>query len=135
LPGRAGHGRRYPTARRRGTLAGVLADAGSAANPAGAHAQLTLAYALGFLLSVAIFQVGRFVPLIASNVNALVAAVFLYVPAWLLWRRGDDPRRRAGAQPVRKSLVVIALYLFVVMPLFIVGFAISIARPACACPR
>ena len=44
------------------------------------------------VLSAIFGLVGLAVPLVADNLLALVAATFLYLPAWVIWRRHIDSK-------------------------------------------
>lgn len=64
------------------------------------------------------------VPLLRDNVGALVALVFLYVPAWVARRRGQDLSDHGfRVAPLRRGLVLGLGVLALVLPCFAVGFA------------
>lgn len=57
--------------------------------------------------------------------NALVAALFLYVPASMLWREGHELEEYGlTARPLRLNLAVLAIAVVVVFPLFGLGFVL-----------
>ena len=57
------------------------------------------------------------VPWIAENLLALVAAAFLYLPAWAVWRRGRDLAEYGlRARPVAQGLVAFAVAALTVLP-------------------
>lgn len=67
--------------------------------------------------------VALWVPFVAENLLAFVAGTFLYLPAWMLWRRGRD----LTTYGLRLSPVLAGLLLFVattaiVMPPFAAGY-------------
>jgi len=85
---------------------------------------------------------GAIVPFIGRNVHALVAAVFLFLPAAVARRRGEDLADYGfHLQPVGRSLAYAGGTLAVVFPLFVVGFvlfhhiACAFVLPAATCVR
>ncbi|HIN85860.1 MAG TPA: CPBP family intramembrane metalloprotease, partial [Myxococcales bacterium] len=63
-----------------------------------------------------------FIPLIHENILALVAATFLYLPAWQLWRNKCELTDYGlKFQPIAKGLLLCATVTLIVMPLFSVG--------------
>ena len=68
---------------------------------------------------------GALVPFIGRNVHALVAAVFLFLPAAVARRRGEDLADYGfHLRPVGRSLVYAGGTIAVVFPLFLVGFVL-----------
>lgn len=64
------------------------------------------------------------IPLLAGYFHALVAGLFLYAPAALLWREGHELQEYGlTSRPRRLNLVIIGLAVVVVFPLFSLGFA------------
>jgi uncharacterized protein len=81
------------------------------------------AFAVATAYTAIIFQISRFVPFIAQNLQAFVAFAFIYVPVWSSRRRHEDlaiygftthPRRRALAFGLVGPAVV--------FPIFLLGF-------------
>lgn len=74
------------------------------------------------VLSAIFGLIGLAVPLVADNLLALVAATFLYLPAWVLWRRNVDLQDYGlRAAPLGKGLTVLALVTLIVLPPFYLG--------------
>lgn len=81
-----------------------------------------LAFAGATAAVAALYHLGRAWPLVGDYLQALVAVVFLYVPATMAWRRGRDlreygftvrPAGRAAAFGLGVPLVVFPLFLVV----------------------
>jgi len=67
--------------------------------------------------------IGGFVPLIQANLSVVVAAIFLYLPAALLHRRGEDTLAYGlTARPWGRGLVLFVLVSALVFPPYAVGF-------------
>lgn len=66
----------------------------------------------------------QFVPFVRSNLHALVAAVFLFLPQLLLRRRGDLEAYGLRARPVGDGLRIAGVGLFGVLPAFVIGFVL-----------
>jgi len=65
---------------------------------------------------------GLFIPIVADNLLALVAATFLYLPAAALWRRGVDLTDYGlKARPVGLGIGLFLLVTIIVMPPFALG--------------
>ncbi len=72
-----------------------------------------------------LYHLGRAVPFVAANLHALVAVVFLYVPVAIGWKRGEGLEAEGLThRPLGRSLGVAGGYLFLVLPLFGVGFVV-----------
>ncbi len=67
--------------------------------------------------------VGGFIPLLQANLSVVVAAVFLYLPATLLHRRGEDTLAYGlTARPRGRNLALFLLVSALVFPPYAVGF-------------
>ena len=67
--------------------------------------------------------VGGFVPPVQANLAVVVAAIFLYLPAALLHRRGEDTVDYGlTARPWGRNLALFAAVSFIVFPPYAVGF-------------
>ena len=64
----------------------------------------------------------QFIGFVRTNLHALVAAVFLFLPQLLLRRRGDLDAYGLRARPLALGLVVAAVAVFGILPIFVVGF-------------
>lgn len=74
----------------------------------------------------------RGVPFLERNLAVVAAVLFLYVPALLLWRRGYELEQFGlRARPVGRSLLLYALFVAVVLPLFAYGYYLYLRR---GCP-
>jgi uncharacterized protein len=72
---------------------------------------------------VALARLGAAVPLVAANLGALVAVVFLYVPVAAGWRRGEDLAAYGFTlAPVGRGLAFALGACGLVFPLFFFGF-------------
>lgn len=68
-------------------------------------------------------QLGRVVPFLGANLGALVAIVFLYVPVFFCWRRGQELHDYGfHARPVGRGLAIGLGAIAILFPLFAVGF-------------
>lgn len=73
-------------------------------------------------LSAVFGVLALFVPFMADNLLAFVAATFLYLPAWILWRRGKDLADYGlKAAPIGHGLLLFVAVVVVVMPPFYLG--------------
>jgi uncharacterized protein len=84
------------------------------------------AFAFGVLM-VARYLVGPAVPFVADNLKAVAVLVFLYVPGWLAWRRGEDLARygltlKGWKRELAWGLGLAAL----IFPIFGVGFYVFV---------
>jgi len=78
----------------------------------------TLSLVLIGLLGLA----GLFLPILSENLLACVAAVFLYLPAWALWRKQRDLVHYGfRAEPIGRGLLLTGAVVLVVLPPFYVG--------------
>lgn len=83
------------------------------------------AFAAATLFAAILFQVARAVPFIAQNLQAFVAAAFIYVPVWSARRRCDDLAVYGfTTRPRRRSLVFAVIGPALVFPIFLVGFVL-----------
>jgi CAAX protease family protein len=72
----------------------------------------------------------QFIPFVQNNLHALVAAIFLLLPQALLRERGDIERYGFTTRPRDLGLKVAAFGIFVILPLFVLGF-IAYNRALC----
>jgi uncharacterized protein len=61
-------------------------------------------------------------PFVRSNLHALVAAVFLFLPQIMLHKRGDLDAYGLRARPVAQGLKLAAIVCFGVLPIFVLVF-------------
>ncbi len=91
-----------------------------------------LAFAAATAVVAILFQTAGAWPAAADYLQPLVAVVFLYIPAAIAWRRGQDLRDYGFTiRPVGKSLAFGLGGPLVVFPLFLVGF-VFFYRTVCA---
>ena len=84
-----------------------------------------LAFAAATALSAGLYQLGRAVPFIGDNLQAFIAAVFIYLPVWLTRRRGLDIADYGFTmRPLARGLALAAGSAAIVFPLFLVGFVV-----------
>lgn len=93
-----------------------------------------VAFAAATAIAAILFQVGRSVAFIAHNLQAFVAAAFIYIPVWSARRRGVDLNEYGfTTRPRRRSLAFALVGPAIVFPLFLVGFVLFY-RIACTTP-
>ena len=91
--------------------------------PRGLVRETLAVFAATFVATAAVGLLGRFVPFVADNVLAFVAAIFLYGPLWVLGRRDEDLRSfglTSAGWP--RHLLAALLMLLVVFPPFVGGY-------------
>lgn len=89
-------------------------------------------FAAATLAAAILYRVGGAVPWIASNLHALVAIVFLYVPVAIGWKRREGLEAEGLThRPLGKSLMIAGAYVAIVLPLFAIGF-VELQKLACA---
>lgn len=102
--------------------------AGQAPRPAGGSREVRhafLACALACAAVAALAALGRAVPFVDRNLGALVAVVFLYLPVFFAWRRGEDLVAYGfRAAPIGRGLALGAGASLVLFPLFAAGFVL-----------
>lgn len=82
-----------------------------------------LAFGGATLLIAVLAGVGGFVPWIRANLTVVVAGLFLYVPAWLLDRRGEDAADHGlTLRPLGRNVLVCLVVVAVVWPPYTAGF-------------
>jgi uncharacterized protein len=87
--------------------------------------QALIAFAISTAVTAALFQLARAVPFVHSNLQALVAAVFLYIPVAVTWRTGEDLAAFGFThRPLRRSLIFGVAAPLIVFPLFVVGYVV-----------
>src|SRR5262249_41900112 len=92
------------------------------------------AFAAATAFAAILFQVGRSVSFVAHNLQAFVAAAFIYIPVWSARRRGIDLSDYGfSTRPRGRSLAFAAVGPAIVFPLFLVGFVLFY-RFACSTP-
>lgn len=89
--------------------------------------EVLLVFLAATLVIAVLYRVSA--PLIHDNLSVLAAAVFLYLPAGLLWRR-DEELADYGlrAQPLRRGLAAFAVAAALIVPLFSLGYALFVRR-------
>jgi uncharacterized protein len=93
-----------------------------------------LAFALATAFAAILFQVGRSVAFVAHNLQAFVAAAFIYIPVWSARRRGVDLSHYGfSTRPRGRALAFGLIGPAIVFPLFLVGFVLFY-RIACSTP-
>ena len=82
------------------------------------------AFALACVGVAALAAIGALVPFVDHNLGALVAVVFLYLPVYYAWRRGEDLVTYGfKASPVRRGLAFGLGAPLILFPVFALGFA------------
>ncbi len=82
-------------------------------------------FALATALAALLWQLAGRIPVIADYLPALVAVVFLYLPAWLAWRRGQELGQFGFTyRPLGRSLAFGLGGPLLVFPLFLAGFVV-----------
>jgi membrane protease YdiL (CAAX protease family) len=105
----------------------------AAARPAGPTARPVVEAVGAFVFATAVAAALYRVRALDGWFHAVVAALFLYVPAWLL-RRHDLADFGLTARPVVKNLALYAATVAIVLPLFALGFLVW-HHLACALPQ
>jgi uncharacterized protein len=77
-----------------------------------------------------LYNVGQSVAFIHRNLHPMVALIFLVLPQVMLRRRGNIERYGFTTQPLGLGLLIAAVAIAVVLPLFAVGFLVAV-RAAC----
>ena len=77
-----------------------------------------------------LYNVGQSVAFIHRNLHPMVALIFLVLPQVMLRRRGNIERYGFTTRPLGLGLVIAAVAIAVVLPLFAVGFVLAV-RAAC----
>jgi membrane protease YdiL (CAAX protease family) len=77
-----------------------------------------------------LYNVGQSVAFIHRNLHPMVALIFLVLPQVMLRRRGNIERYGFTTQPLGLGLLIAAVAIAVVLPLFGVGFLVAV-RAAC----
>lgn len=82
-----------------------------------------LVFAVATAVSAGLYQLGRFVPFVGANLQAFIAAVFIYLPVWADRRRGKDIADDGFTfRPLGRSLGFALGTVVIVFPLFLVVF-------------
>ena len=92
--------------------------------------RITFEVLAAFALATTVAAVLYRVPALDSWFHVIVAALFLYLPAWLL-RHHDLERYGLHARPLGRNLLLFAVCVLVVFPPFALGF-VAWERLACA---
>ena len=87
-------------------------------------------FALATGLASLLYNVGQSVAFIHRNLHPMVALIFLVLPQLVLRKRGNIERYGFTTQPLGLGLVIAALAIAIVLPLFAVGF-VFVLRAAC----
>lgn len=78
----------------------------------------------------------RGVPIIERNLAVVAAVLFLYVPAYLTWRRGEDlDAYGLRLRPLGKGLLMFLALTAVTVPLFSLGYSVFIRHLCKLLPR
>jgi len=93
--------------------------------------EVAIVFAIATAAASLLYNVGQSIGFVHRNLHALVALVFLALPQIALRRRGNIERYGFTAQPLGLNLLIAALAIVVVLPLFSAGFVL-VARAACA---
>jgi membrane protease YdiL (CAAX protease family) len=93
--------------------------------------EVLLVFALATGLASALYNIGQSVGVVHRNLHALVALVFLGLPQLVLRRRGNIERYGFTSHPLGLGLLIAAIAIVVVLPLFTAGFVV-VVRTACA---
>ncbi|HEX8952371.1 MAG TPA: hypothetical protein VF945_11030, partial [Polyangia bacterium] len=93
--------------------------------------EVVLVFALATGAASALYNVGQSVGFIHRNLHPMVALVFLLLPQIVLRQRGNIERYGFTAEPLGLGLIIAALAILIVLPLFAVGFVVAV-RTACA---
>jgi membrane protease YdiL (CAAX protease family) len=97
-------------------------------------AEALIVFAIATLCAALLFQIARFVPFVGDNLQAFVAAVFIYLPVLAARRHGEDLHDHAFTlRPIRRALAFGLGGPAVVFPLFLIAF-VSFYRLACTTP-
>jgi membrane protease YdiL (CAAX protease family) len=87
-----------------------------------------VAFAVATALSAALYQLGRAVPFVGDNLQAFIAAIFIYLPVWLTRRRGLDIADYGFRwRPLARGLAFAGASVALAFPLFLIGFALFYA--------
>jgi uncharacterized protein len=82
-----------------------------------------IVFAVATALAAGLYQLGRFVPIVGNNLQAFIAAVFIYLPVWATRRRERDIADYGFTfRPLGRSLGFAFATLAVIFPLFLVAF-------------
>ncbi len=88
-----------------------------------AQREATLVWVGSVAITAIMGVVAMFVPLVAQNLLALVAATFLYLPAWAIWRRGLELTEYGlTADPIARGLLLTLVVTVVTLPLHGLGY-------------
>lgn len=93
-------------------------------------AEVLIVFAVATLATAALYHVGQSVGFIHRNLHACVALVFLVLPQIMLRRRGNIERYGFTTEPLRLNLIVAAVAVVAILPIFAVGFW-ALVRVAC----
>jgi hypothetical protein len=84
-----------------------------------------ISFAVATAAVVVLAQAGRGVPLLARNLGAAVAVVFLYVPFWVAYRRGNELADYGfRMDPIARGLAFGLAIPAIVFPIFLAGFVV-----------
>ncbi len=91
----------------------------------GPLAEALVVFGAATLLAASLFQVARFVPFVGANLQAFVAAVFIYLPVLVARRRNVDLSAFGFTfRPAGRALAFGVVGPLLVFPLFLVGFVL-----------
>ncbi len=99
------------------------AKTGQPSTPPRPLREALIAFAVATAAAAICFQLARFVPFIADNLSAFVAAGFLYIPVAIAWRAHEDLREHGlTLRPLGRSIAFALAVPAVVFPLFVLAF-------------
>jgi membrane protease YdiL (CAAX protease family) len=82
-----------------------------------------LAFGCALVLVTGLVRINITLPAIGHLGSALVAVLFLYLPVYAAWKRGEDLDDYAfHAAPVKRGIVTALVALAVVFPIFVLGY-------------
>jgi membrane protease YdiL (CAAX protease family) len=92
--------------------------------------EVVVVYAVAVGAASALYNIGQAVGFIHRNLHPMVALVFLLLPQLMLRKRGNIERYGFTTRPLGLGLLIAAIAIVVVLPLFTGGFVVA-ARVAC----
>lgn len=114
-----------PPAGEGGATAPPDGAAAEAAAPRALVVEVLILFAIATAIAAAIFQLGRFVPLVGRHVADLIAVTFYAVPVIRLWQRHRDLADYGfNLDGPRRSALLVAAAVLVTFPLFFAAFLV-----------
>src|SRR5262245_19319123 len=78
----------------------------------------------GVTLAISLLYHLQGVGFVRQNLSAIVAAIFLVLPQILLRKRGNIEAYGFTARPLRQNLLLLAITILAILPLFAAGFVV-----------